>query len=32
MGRTDWLAIALAVVLFFWALGAYNRLVVLRKA
>jgi len=32
MTRTDWLAIALAALLFFWALGAYNRLVALRRA
>lgn len=32
MTRGQWLAIALAVLLFFWVLGAYNRLVVLRKA
>lgn len=31
MTRGDWLAIALAAVLFFWALGAYNRLVALRR-
>ncbi len=32
MTRGDWIAIAIAAVLFFWALGAYNRLVALRRA
>lgn len=32
MTRGDWIAIAVAAVLFFWALGVYNRLVALRRS